>query len=373
MTAGGNMPARLAFRPRGHPSRVRSVLLALCSSLALWVVTGCGAGPGPVADLQIEGKVVLPPGSALDLTELVARGPFGSSQVSSDGTFAVPMAKTGDGLVTVTDQAGDLVLMGFLDTAATGDVSARTTAAALLYLAVGGPFMSDDARHVLDLVDADVVLPGLAAQVGTVLASEPRALATGDTRIVDAVLAARDAIAARREAVAAQVSALAGPPALPHDVQGSGNVIITDPGVRGGFDLLISDDGLGVKVQNTLRRPARLLLYQTGVKSEEGPVTMFSNGRAVGESVSVPPTRSINLFLALEDAMGGGGSPLEPIESDSVALPLLEGSTRTYYTAVLLAPSLIPGATPPIFTDSRFFPYRPQWDAILDDLSWETW
>jgi len=365
-------------QPRTASRRV-GIVAAL---FILSTVVGCGSGPTPATDLDATGTVVLPAGSTLELSRLRALGPFGESPLSPGGEFTVPMALAGRGLVAVADAAGDLVLFGFLDTTTDdGEISGASTALALLYLAIGGPFMPGPTSRVLDLVAADPALTALATSVTTILGSDPLALTRGDEELVAAVLAARDAVAARNATVVAGGFTAAdfgrSPPTpsqgfLPQDVKGNGNVLITDPGVRGGFDLLVSDDGFGVKVQNNLRRPARLLLYRTGLKSQDGPINQFSTAQPFGEPLVVPPTRSINLFLALEDALGGGAA-LAPIESDSVVLPLVTSTTRTYYSAVLLAPSLVPGATPPIFTDSRFFPYRSQFDEIIDDLFYETW
>lgn len=379
-------PARPShpFRPRATRRRLE-LLLAL---LALAAGVGCGAGPAPT-DLDVTGTVVLPAGSSLDLATLRALGPYGESSLSPEGQFTVPMALAGPGIVAVTNGAGDLVLLGFLDTDDGGaEISGVSTAAALLYLAVGGPFMPGPVENVLDLVADDPVLAGLAVTINDILGSDPLALAGGDEDLIAAVIAARAEVAGRNATgpgvgigdssprtlptnSAALASSELFAPAAP---SAAGNVIIPDAGQRGGFDLLISDDGLGVTVQNSLRRPGRLLLYRTGVKPIEGSVDEYEAGVPVGEAVTVPPTRSLNLFLALEDAIGGTtASAFAPIESQPTLLPLFPGSSRTYYQAVLLSPTLIPGDTPPIFTDPRFFPFRDDWDATLDDLNWETW
>ncbi len=367
------MPSTLERLRRTRHALVRLARLLVIGGLALAAVVGCGTGPGPTPDLEAEGRVLLPPGSPLRPEELVAAGPWGSVDVAADGTFSVPMALAGQGLVLVTDAAGDLVLMGFLDTGGgAGVVSGESTAAALLYLAVGGPLMPGEPARVLELVDADPVTSPLAAQVTAALADDPWAVAHGDEDLLAAVLAARDAVAARGTEGPAGALGVGAAASGTQDAQGSGNVVVTDPGARGGFDLLIGDDGVSVQVQNTLRRPARLLLYRTGTKSRAGPVETYATAQAAAEPVVVPPTRSVELLHALEDAMSGG-APLAPVESEGVELPLVPGTARTYYAAVLLAPSLAPGDVPAVFTDPRFFPYRDEWDEVIVGLQWETW
>ena len=189
------MPSTWSGWVRGRRSGSRSVAAwtarrsvgaarrLLAGAVALALLTGCGSGPTPGPDLEAEGRVVLPTGSPLSLGDLTAHGPFGSVTIAADGSFATPMAHSGVGLVLITAPAGDLVLMGFLDTAShDGEVSGASTAAALLYLALGGPFMPGDTAHVLDLVVSDPSMPALAAVVTSTLATEPLALARGRVR-----------------------------------------------------------------------------------------------------------------------------------------------------------------------------------------------
>lgn len=335
------------------------------------------SGPGPVppqADYVVEGKVRLPPGSPLHLSSLQVMSPVTATTPGADGSFAVEAGSDGLNLLALVDQGGKLMLMGFLGTREDdAELSARSTAGALLYMALGGQFQETWVQELMfDALPTEPEVAVLGAELGGMLAADPGALADGSDELVNAVLAARDRIAARSSA--ANGGAGGGVPLAVAWLQAQADknyVVITDPHEEAGLEPLLADSGTGIYVKNAKRRPARFFLYQTAVKVGDGPVTQLG-AVPVDPVLAVPPSHSLEFAASLWAVASGDilNAPLAPSYSEPVDLPLAPGTTRTYYTVVGLAPSFSP-ELPPIFTDPRFFGYREQWDQALLELDFE--
>ncbi len=369
----------------------RVSVASLLTVLTVSGLFGCG-GPGPVRpqdDFVVEGKVRLPQGSPLDPQELRVLGANGSSDLAADGSFAVEVNEDGLNLLAVVGQDGRLVLLGFLGTReAEAELSGRSTAAALLYMALGGQFQEAWLQErMFEALGVEPEVAALDAELSGILAADPGALADGNDALVNAVMAARERLAARGRSGAGAFVTAQTSDADPTGMGGSGRsfpadllaaaatdknyVVITDPHEEAGMETLLADSGTGVYLKNSKRRPARLFAYETGVKVGDGPVVQVGPV-PVGSYLSVPPSNSLEFGATLGAIASGDfmSTPLAPAYSEPAELPLENGTTRTYYTVIALAPSLS-AELPAVFTDSRFFGFRSEWDRQLLELDFE--
>lgn len=346
--------------------------------LALVGLAAC-SGPGPVqpdGDLVVEGKVLLPPGSPLDPTTLRVMSAVGATGLGADGGFALGVGTDGLNLVALVGPDDTPTLLGFLGTRdEEGELSARSTAAAFLYMALGGQFQEAWLQELMfAALTSEPEVDTLAEDLSVVLADDPGALAAGSDAFVDAVMAARDRIAMRSAAVSAAGGRSAAAPLAVSWLRAQADknyVVIMDPHEEAGLEALLADSGTGIYAKNSKRRPARFLLYQTGVKVGEGPAVEIGP-TTVDPTLAVPPSNSLEFAASLRAVVSGDvvNAPLAPSYSEPVDLPLVPGTTRTYYTVVGLAPSLNP-ELPSVFTDPRFFGYREEWDRVLLELDFE--
>ncbi len=351
----------------------RTVLAMVGTALALSGLVACGGQRPQQEDLLVEGKVVLPPGSPLSHGALRVLSSNGSSDVAADGGFAVQVNDDGVCLVALVDAAGRLALFGFLGTRdPAAELSAASTAGALLYFALGGPFQEAWVQELMvEALGGEPEVGTLGSELDAILAADPSALADGSDALVDAVMAARDRIAARGPTEAGATGAAGVLPAWVAQAADKNYVVIQDPHLEAGLETLLADSGTGVYVKNAKRRPARLLLYETGVKVGDGPVVTVGP-TPIGSYLSVPSSNSLEFGATLGAIASGDllSTPLAPGYSEAVDVPLRNGTTRTYYTAVALAPSLS-DELPAVFTDSRFFPFRNDWDRQILELDFE--
>ncbi len=362
----------------------RVSVASLVTVLSISGLVGCGGpGPNPRDDFVVEGKVRLPHGSPLDPQAVRVLSANGSSDLAADGGFAVEVNEDGLNLLAVVDQDGRLALLGFLGTReAEAELSGRSTAAALLYMALGGQFQEAWLQELMfEALAVEPEVATLDAELTGILAADPAALAAGSDALINAVMAARERLAVRGQSGAGgpgdvTTSGMGGPgrpvPAEWLATAADKNyVVITDPHEEAGLETLLADSGTGVYVKNSKRRPARLFAYETGVKVGDGPVVQVGPV-PVGSYLSVPPSNSLEFGATLGAIASGDllNTPLAPAYSDAAELPLKNGTTRTYYTVVALAPSLS-AELPAVFTDSRFFAFRAEWDRQLLELDFE--
>ncbi|HET8985428.1 MAG TPA: hypothetical protein VFN03_06695, partial [Trueperaceae bacterium] len=153
--------------------------LALVMVAAVLAACGGAPPPDPADDFIASGTVILPPGSPLTLTDLRALGPYSASDLDTDGSFSVEMTDEGVGLVAVADASGQVVLLGYVDTATDGtDVSSRSTALAMLYFALGGLFREAELQErMVELLADDPIVDDLATELEVMLAADPAAIA----------------------------------------------------------------------------------------------------------------------------------------------------------------------------------------------------
>lgn len=311
---------------------------------------------GPVA---VEGVVTLPAGFGLGPSELRIATPGGLRPIAADGGFRFALEGSGPQWLDVLGPDGRLVLIGLAQDGK-GEVSARTTARALLTLALGGHLLPREHAATLDgLLTEHPASESLIEAVTTALGVNPYVIAEGNEALTLALQAARDAVLPELPRVVR--AALTGLNVEPTDV-------VIEPGggvLQSGVAVLQNPSGRGLVVQNHFRRPVELLAYEVGVEVD-GVKVETTPPKLVGEAVRAPPTGKLELFTALGDVLSGG-APWTPVLSEAFGLPLSE-SRRTYYELVVLGPTFDLVTRPPLFDDLRFVGEREGWTRRIEAL-----
>lgn len=341
-------------------------LRRVCLALVVVTLAACGGDPRPPppkdGDLQVTGTVKLPAGSPLDPASLKVSTPIDLASVAADGSFTVEALQEGASLIAAANASGRAVLLGFADPDDVGtQLSARSTAVALLYVALGAQTVPvGDTGAIVAYLEALPELSGLTSTIETLLAGDPLAVANGSDALVAAVLAARDAVIAREVSTTAgglvrgttttaivvpgSAPMATGPSggevvaALPFSVVGNNGVLIEDAGVKGGFEVLPGGSSYTVAVRNVSRRSGTAYIYQTGHSQSDGsgrvdydPPVLF------GHPHGLRPGSEIDASIGVETGVGfGGGSRMAPTTSLPIVLDAA-GSGRTHYVAVIVA------------------------------------
>lgn len=144
------------------------------------------------------------------------------------------------------------------------------------------------------------------------------------------------------------------------------NIIIEPTTSQSGAEVVQNPSGPGVVAQNSYRRPAALLAYETSWEDLDHVETEVSPPKLIGQ-VDVPATGQLELLNALWDAVSGD-APWAPEVSGPLHLAGHEGASRTHYQLVLVGPS-VAGGNSAIMTDPRFTGMHDDWDDIFIDKS----
>lgn len=328
------------------------VLLTVLSTICLSACGGSGTRPQPSEGRTVTGQVVAPAGVAVDGLSVVT--PFGVTLVGPDGTFSVNLPSDAQLEFGVETADGELLLLG-VDEGDTVTLSLESTAEALLYYAVGGMWLSANNQQPLrTLLRGRTEVAELAAALEAVATGGGNGLADGDARVDAALQAAHASLVAGIE---------------PADLEPAANNILINPtGVRFGAELLHADSGVGVVIQNHLRRPAGAMAYETAWTDADGGVHDVSPPRPVA-LIDVPATSRLELLTAIGDVLTGN-APWTPVLSPEMTLPVRPEAASGTFEVVLLGPSLS-GALSPIMSDSRFATRLDQWDEIINAKTME--
>jgi len=359
----------------------RTFRIAL-AGFALLAATACGL-QGPPTDgeplIEVRGRVVLPAGSSVAMSDLRVVTAFGAAQVAADGGFEATVKGVGPQEVVLTDAAGRLVLIGLAE-GGTAEASVDTTAHALVHAALGAfTLPADRQARVWERVGALPDVGAVAELLRSALVAGDHLPWVGGAALTDALATARGpwpepAAGARLSTAAASAPAFATFAASVAPAAEEGNVaIVVEPGggvLLGGAAVLVNPNGPGILVQNNARRPGALLAYQVAydVLGERVPIEppVF-----VGR-VEVPSTAKLEIFDALYDVIVGD-APWVPIESEPLVLTLHAGSHRTHYQLVLLGATTDVVTRPALYDDTRFpRSVRDEWLEIVVDKQIES-
>ena len=318
--------------------------------------------------VQRLGKIVVPDGFAIRLGDLQASSASGDAAGSASGEFTNednPFA-----FLLALDPNGKAVLLGMVIDGQSVELSSRSTATTLLYLALGGYSLKEDSlrrRLWLDLYD-DPALPPLTAAIEAALLRNPTALADGDQSILDQLEATRNQIIQR---ISPRIQAK--------------TVTITPSSAQSGTTLTKEpDDNLTVTCD--IRRYGAILhVYKSGTvkdnqttllstAEEKTPLIGFQYGGAAG-------------LASIGDILGAGLNALFNINAGGVQafyastqtlekglFPADASADKTLYKVIQISPAFSPNGPKPdpgFFSDSHYAPYVAEWRrefATLNNL-----
>lgn len=307
----------------------------LASVLALLV--GCGGGPPPVstpsdaeqlAGLYDTRSVVVTLPAPLKQRPLTLAGPFGAQPLSGDGPAQVRGIKNTSPMLALTDAAQAPLLLGWASESGSTSLDARSSAAVMVYYALGLQQIPDPAKKA----QLRQELGGWKQLSGLVNAIQS-ALEAGRALDDPAVAAAlKDTL-----------HALAASPAA---VKGLG--LKVDPGGQhSGIDANLGSNN-ALWFSNSYLRPARAVIQREYYVDAGGQqVAAFKPDVA---RLDIPKITTfsgtidtLTQYFALPPDQRGGVGGLLPQSSDSTTLPNVEGAKKTVYTAYVYGPGLLPG------------------------------
>jgi hypothetical protein len=355
--------------------RRRGVTLLALGLVGLVTLVACGGSPTPpepTGVVSVSGTVTLPAGSGHSLASLSVSTPLGVYAVGADGSFEADVFAGARTELGVETTAGDLLLLG-VSQGKDVAVSLNSTAEALLYYLVGGMWLPPENQDTVRLLLEGVPeAAAIAAELTRQLAAGGNGMTQPDSGLVAALESAHASLlddpALRRLAVRAVTSHRNEPSLAPAAVEGSNIIIEPGDSVQAGAMILHNPSGSGVVAQNEFRRPAKLLVYETGWEDADGMLTENEPPLPV-EEVDVPATGQLEFFNALLDVVTAN-SPWSPVLSSKVNLAGHEGANRTHYQLVVVGPSAT-DATWPIMDDPRFDIFHGHWEDIELEKSLE--
>lgn len=329
----------------------RDFLIASASAASALLLAGCGGGGSDTGDLlktqSMSGKLVLPPGLTADMLEVIGAGPVGT--LAADG-FTTLVQKDAPSLVTLLDATtGELVLWSMFDPAtSTNELSAQSSAEAILFMALGGTSLAkDDRKALLDEIRASSRTTTLAAALTTALQSNPHALAQPDAALKSAISAAASGFAFPQSAISFKPSSGTLDPLL-----------LLDPGNEvDGVTFVQTTSPLGFAVQNVRRRFGVVFTYAVEHTDDNGVKTAETPPKQVGGMLEVPATHSL---LHLPNGWA-------QVTSGEVPLPVAGKDNKTRYEMVYIAP-VFGGFDPPVFFDSKYAGEVAKWRTELEKL-----
>ncbi len=353
-----------------HP-RARSPRPIVLVALLAAALGACG-GPGgqqlPSGSRQVDGSVSLPAGHAIDLASLEVVTPFGTYPVEADGSFSALVLAGAEAELGVELPGGELLLLGVTD-GATAELSAASTAEALLFYLVGGMWLPPEQQDtVRELLRGHPEAGAAAGHLGRQLLAGGNGLAAPDEAFEEALEAAHSRLLADA-GLRAAVAKSAVCPALLGPAAATQSVIIHDGTTEQAGGMLLHDPGgLGVVAMNSKRRPAALVAYEVEWEDLDHQVHEVEPPLAVAR-VDVPATDELELFAALGDVITGD-APWRPVLSPALPLSGREGASLTRYQVVLIGPSLTTD-TLPVWDDPRFASLHDEWGEVRFEKSVE--
>jgi|GEM_PF-5670685 len=377
----------------------------------------CGGGGGsrPTQSgtglLQASGKVTLPAGFKDSVSSLFVSSGFDQEPVSANGSFKLMVAGPGETEVDLVDASGDILMTGFADGGSTGSpeaggngqVSATTTANAMIFFGLGGYTLPPSLWVQLRSYTAQTSqISSATTTVAARLAANPLAIAANDSQIDAAIKTAVTGISAGHtvapsESVRPQVISVS-VTKKGISFRDTGTDTLVQPGAeQSGVEIQNNPDGSGIQFVNHFRRRAAAFIYETSVTlSGDTTNTNLTSliplgspllGSTTGEfatalNLGIDPSHFIEIqpanglhgtFGSIVDRLFGNGA-MTPVTTGPIDLPLAPGTSRTNYTIVVLGPSWGNLNSLTAFDagfDSRFTSYESFWSHAVGLMSLE--
>ncbi|GJM23689.1 MAG: hypothetical protein DHS20C16_01040 [Phycisphaerae bacterium] len=343
-------------------------------------------GTGTVGDGVIvenifsPGKVIVPQGVSFTASDLRVVTNFESAPVAADGQFTVQAATNYSTLIQVVDQEGNIVMISWHPWILLRDppeVSTKTTAAAILYMAVGGWSLPPEATSDLlfEIENSDAV-QRLADVIAVALTKDRRALncdpdvnESVEMETINLINEISDDIAGNLEGkFAAKTRGEVGRDAL---------VSVSPTSVQGGIRMIAEDDTPTFTAQNLFARSGLLYLLETAYEDLEGNRTEHDVYQQIGEPIPIPDARTLSgqfnasLAIASITLTDLDRAVWENREVGPLDLPQHENASRTEYELVFLGPSFNPidSAT---LNATQYANVRSEWEEKLEELRLES-
>jgi hypothetical protein len=295
-------------------------VMFFAAASVIFFVTGCGGSSGTgggsgSAGLVAKGRVSLPAGFKLPISQLRVVSDSGQTAVNKDGTFASPEAAAGARMVQLVDSvSGKVVLFGYADGGSSGSpysngagvISAKSTADALLFLGVLGTSLPTTDWSAFQ---ASIFGSTFETQVAGVVSSEvvahPTAITDGSAAIATALAAVQNTFvqpAVAPSAVLPSVSTPAARSAVQRVVVTrtiTGALVEVQP-VTPQSTLYVQPNptGDGIVAVSTSRRRGAMFIYKVGAGPDTKHIAPIDPPIRVASDVEIEPTEEIKSIQA---------------------------------------------------------------------------
>lgn len=327
-------------------------IIAVVLLMMIMGLNGCSRGgdsdsAGPVAEYTAKGKIVLPAGSTLAMSDLTVAGCVATVTPESGGSFTIGEPGAGPALVFVYDKNGRLVLMGFVegDGDTPAEISVKSTAVALLFQQICAyTLMPSSWKEALAVIAAHANTDTLAGVIAARLAANPAALESGDAQIRDTLVAAAEAIIPEtmRSSTAGgksgYKSSLRKPVMLNTSAASVAAITITSASLQSGIQIGANPDDDGFILTNNFRRHIWYWVYVTGYQDADGVDHKYN--LATWVDVTDAYLSSTN---GLAGALGSsidawwGNVAYKPVNSPPIGISFVPENARKMHMAVVTA------------------------------------
>ncbi|HSA01682.1 MAG TPA: hypothetical protein P5055_13175, partial [Candidatus Paceibacterota bacterium] len=273
---------------------------------------------------QRSGTVSLPEGSGIRLSDLRVMSSLGSAPVTSQGKFRLPVFHNTPHLAMVLGPNGQPMLMGWLE-AGHGELSARTTAEALLFFTGGFFILPQEARRqAIERIRGMTELGALETAIRESLAADAEAMAFSNPPVQQALVHLFKQLGFVEQTPSGNRIQPSGIILDPNDEQSGIRVNLT--GVN------------GIRLHNRFRRCAYVFVDRD---SYLGMDDKWHESPAALTEFEVASVAGLNSTVgALVDIINGKMAYTE-VTSAPVVLPVLPGSRITRYKVNVIGPGQI--------------------------------
>ena len=335
-------------------------------SAGLFGLSGCGGSFGSVAGggggglVNASGTVAVPAGSKLVGAKLTL-DVMGQTNPVTSGGFAAQIGSDSPCLAVVNDAAGNGVLMGFLDpNSQNHTVSARTTAVALVFFALGAYLLPGSAMsHALALIDGNAAISALETIIANAVVADSHALINKAPGISPGVIAAMNGILGQSTPIHRQSSTPISRTAEP------AFLLISPSARQDGVDVTQEDVSTSIVVTNSFRRHCKVYVYETTTLTGNTTVDIKPAKKVAGP-ITLDSVENLSLWTAAKDftTFFHGKSPWTPVSLPPIPLSLATGTDRTTYTVVVLGSSFkltALSSEPAFFSDPHYANEVAEW------------
>ncbi len=274
---------------------------------------------------------MLPAGTHIVLSSLIAENSLGAVHVGATGAFTLTAFTGSPQLTTIVNAAGDPILMGWLGAGQT-TINAASTGDALVFLAGNCFALGSDVRlKAIALIPAIPGLSKLQVAIAEALVANPDPFARGNTPVTSALAVIFASLEAKAAAPTSAVPS-------PLDI-----VINPVDGTSGSGVRVLNDFPDGVHFTNTYRRRALAFVDRKSYVSASGTL-VASPAALLATPEPIPPVTgtsggAISTFYNIFNA----DYAFSEISTPTIALPLVPNSQKTTYVLTIVGPGHNPG------------------------------